>query len=165
MRKTKEKNESLRNLLKHQNSAQFSIFLRSSSDQRTVRLQIKKKICGTSGPSFWIRANCRWFGQRGVEKKSHKTPSFIVPNFYHASFLQQGCQTCTRCAPKNSSRYKLYSENEIISTVIGLKAEMFSKFQKNVREFEQKLFGSVVRTKIYISQCLFCEKYTSGAII
>ena len=35
----KKKNEIQRNLLKHQNSAQFSIFLRSSSDQKTVRRQ------------------------------------------------------------------------------------------------------------------------------
>ena len=85
----------------------------------------------------------------------------LYPNFYHASFLQQGCQTCIRCARKNSSRYKLHSENEVISTVIGLKSGIFSKFQKNLTEFEQKLFGSVVRTEIYMSNYFFCEKYIS----
>ena len=115
------------------------------------------KFFGTSGPSFWIRTNCRWFGQRGVEKKSHKTPSFIVPKFYHASVLQQGCQTCIRCARKNSSRYKLHSEIEITTNLIGLIAEKSSKFAKKFTEMEQKLLSSVVGTKIYMSTCFFAK--------
>ena len=54
------------------------------------------KFFGTSGHSFWIRANCRWFGQRAVEKSPPKRPVSKLPNFYRATFLQQGCQTCIR---------------------------------------------------------------------
>ena len=48
------------------------------------------KFFGTSGHSFWIRANCRWFGQRGVEKKSHRTASFKAIKLLPCHFLATG---------------------------------------------------------------------------
>ena len=133
-------------------SSSTAVLIKKLSDGTTMI------FCGTSGHPFWIRANYSRFRQRGVEKK---VPQNGLANFYRATFSQQGCQTCIRCARKNNSRNKLHSENEIISTVIGLKSGIFSKFQKNLTDFEQKLFGSVVRTEIYMSKCLFCEKYNS----
>ena len=137
-------------------SSSAAALIRKLSDGKFI------EFCGISGPSFWIRANFRWFGQRGVEKKSQKTASFKVTKFLPCHFLLQGCQTCIRCARKNNS---LHSENEKISTVLGLKAEIVSKFQKKMTGFEQKRFGSVVRTEIYMSKCFFCEKYISEANI
>ena len=140
-------------------SSSAAALIKKLSDGNTIN------FCGTSGHPLWIRANYRRFRQRAVEKSPPKRPVSKLPNFYRATFLQQGCQTCIRCAQKYSSRYKLHSENEIISTEIGLKAEIVSKFQKKVTEFEQKLFGSVFRTEIFMSNCLFCGKYISEAII
>ena len=48
------------------------------------------KFFGTSGHSFWIRANCRWFGQRRVEKKSHRTASFKAIKLLTCHFLATG---------------------------------------------------------------------------
>ena len=48
------------------------------------------KFFGTSGHSFWIRANCRWFGQRGVEKKSHRTATFKAIKLSPCHFLATG---------------------------------------------------------------------------
>ena len=94
-----------------------------------------------------------------------KRPVSKQPNFYSATFLQQGCQTCLRCARPISSRYKLQLEIETITIVIWLIAENFSKFEQKIHGVWKKLFGSVVGTKIYMSTCLFCERYISEAKI
>ena len=117
------------------------------------------KFFGTSGHSFWIRANCRWFGQRRVEKSPTEWPVSKQSIFCRAIFLQQGGETCLRCARKNSLSYKVHTENEIITTKIGLIPENLSNFEKKLRESEQKRFGSVARTETYMSKCLSCEKY------
>ena len=59
-----------------------------------------KKLCGTSGHSFWIRANGRWFGQRGVEKKSQKTPNFIVTKFLPCQLFATGMSNMYTVCPE-----------------------------------------------------------------
>ena len=61
--------------------------------------------------------------------------------------MQQGCQTCIRCARKNSSRYKLHSENERIPTVIGLKAEIFRNFRKTWRSLSKNSLAALWEPK------------------
>ena len=90
-------------------------------------------------------------------KKVPQTASFKVTNFLPCLFLQQGCQTCIQCARKNSSRYKLHSEIEITTNLIGLIAEKCSKFEKKFTLLEQKLLSSVVGTEIYMSTCFFAK--------
>ena len=99
------------------------------------------------------------------KKSPTERPVSKQSNFCRAIFLQQGCETCLRCARKNSLRYKAHSENEITTTKIRLIPENFSNFEKKLTEFEQKRFGSVVRTETYMSKCLFCEKYFPEAKI
>ena len=65
-------------------SSSAAVLIKKLSDGKTI------KFCGTSGHSFWIRANCRWFRQRGVEKKSHKTASFKVTKFLPCQFFATG---------------------------------------------------------------------------
>ena len=97
--------------------------------------------------------------ENGEWKKSPtERPVSKQSNFCRAIFLQQGYETCIRCARKNSSRYKLHSENEITTTLIGLIAEIFSNFDKKFTELEQKLLSSVVGTEIYMSTCFFLRK-------
>ena len=65
-------------------SSSAAALIKKLSDGRCI------EFCGTSGPSFWIRANFRWFGQPGVEKKSHKTASFKVTNFLPCPLFATG---------------------------------------------------------------------------
>ena len=60
------------------------------------------KVCGTAGHSFWICANFRWFGQRGVEKNSHKTASFKVTKFLPCHLFATGM----------SDMYTVYPEEQ-----------------------------------------------------
>ena len=58
------------------------------------------KFFGTSGHSFWIRANCRWFGQRAVEKKSPKTASFKVTKFLPCHLFATGLSNMYTVGPE-----------------------------------------------------------------
>ena len=85
------------------------------------------------------------------KKTPTKRPVSRWLNFYRATFLQQGCQTCLRCAQPNSSRYKLQLEIETITTVIRLIAENFSNFEKNSRSLRKTFLAAFSEPK---STCL-----------
>ena len=89
-----------------------------------------------------------------------KRPVSKLPNFYRATSLQQGSQTCIRCARKNSSRYKLHSENEIISTVIGLKLKFFRNFRRTWRSLSKNFLAALSEPKfscpsVYFAKSIF----------
>ena len=123
------------------------------------------KFFGTSGPSFWIRTNCRWFGQRGVEKKSHKTPSFIVTKLLPCQLFATGMSNMYTVCPeeqfkvqtslRNWNNYKLNWTNSW---------KMFKIWEKNhgvgAKTFKQRCWNRNTHVHVF-----FCEKYISEANI
>ena len=93
------------------------------------------------------------------KKTPTKRPVSRWPNFYSATFLQQGCQTCLRCARPNISRYKLQLEIETITTVIRLIAENFSNFEKNSRSLKKTFWQRCRNQNLHFHVFIFRKVY------
>ena len=123
-------------------NTKFQLSFKSSS----AAVLIKKlsegeflNFCGTSGPSFWIRANCRWFAHRGVEKKSHKTPSFIVTKFL----------PCQLFATRMSNMYTVCPEQQFKVQTSLRKRNNFNRNSTKIWNFfviSEKLDGVWAKT-------------------
>ena len=116
------------------------------------------KFFGTSGHSFWIRANCRWFGQRGVEKKSHRTANFKSIKLLPCHFLATGMWNMFTVCPEEQFKVQTSLRKRKNYNHKWTNTWNFSNFEKEITEFEQKRFGSIIRTEIYMSKCFVFAK-------
>ena len=116
-------------------------FQSSSAAALIIKLSDGKniKFCGTSGHSFWIRTNCRWFRQRGVEKKSHKTACFKVTRFWPCQFFATGM----------SNMYMMWPEEQFqVQTSLGKRNNFIRNSTKiwNFFVISEKLDGVWAKT-------------------
>ena len=121
------------------------------------------KFFGTSGPSFWIRTNCRRFGQRGVENKSHKTPSFIVTKFLPCKLFATGMSNMYTVCPeeqfkvqtplRNWNNYKLNWTNSW---------KMFKVWEKihgvGAKIFKQRCWNRNIHVHVFFAKSIFLRQ-------
>ena len=119
-------------------SSSAAVLIKKLSDGKII------KFCGTSGRSFWIRANCRWFRQRGVEKKSHETPSFIVTKFLPCQLFATGMSNMYTVCPEEQFK---------VQTSLRKRNSFHRNWTKswNFFEISEKIEG--VWAKIFWQRC------------
>ena len=158
-----KKIESHRNHLKQQNSAQFSIFPRSSSDQKLLDSNTMN-FCGTSGHPFWIRLIYRRFRQRGMEKKSHKTAIFKVTKFLPCHFLATGMPNMYTVCPEEQLEVQTSLRKRNNFNRNWTKSwSFFRNFWKNWRSLSKNFLAALSELKfscpsVYFAKSIFLRQ-------
>ena len=138
-------------------SSSAAALIRKLSDGKYI------KFCGTSGPSFWIRANCRWFGQRWVEKKSHKTASFKVTKLLPCHLLATGMWNMFTVCPEQQFKVQVSTRKRNNYNRNWTNCWFIFEFWEKDHGVWAKTFWQRCRNRNLHFHVFFCEKYISEA--